>query len=79
MPARHSSAQILTPLCFSLRQSSAAKGKAATTKSKAMAAPGPSRVEGEDVESMDVKYKYEAPSSESRRSDGPCMMIVMEV
>jgi E3 ubiquitin-protein ligase TRIP12 len=46
---------------FSFRQSSAAKGKAATAKSKAMAAaPGPSRVDDEDVEMMDVEYKHEA-------------------
>lgn len=36
------------------------KGKAAAAKSKAMAAPGPSRVEDEDVEMMDVEYKHEA-------------------
>ena len=28
------------------------------------AAPGPSRVEDEDVEMMDVEYKHEAPSSD---------------
>ncbi|KAI0306092.1 hypothetical protein B0F90DRAFT_1808594 [Multifurca ochricompacta] len=43
-----------------LRQSSTAKGKGATAKSKALAAPGPSRVEDEDVEMMDVEYKQEA-------------------
>ena len=28
------------------------------------AAPGPERVEDEDVEMMDVEYKHEAPSSD---------------
>ncbi|KAH9172968.1 hypothetical protein EDB89DRAFT_1961917 [Lactarius sanguifluus] len=44
-----------------MRQSSTTKGKAAAAKSKAMAAPaGPSRIEDDDVEMMDVEYKHEA-------------------
>lgn len=43
-----------------MRQGSTTKGKAAAAKSKAMAAPGPSRVEDDDVEMMDVEYKHEA-------------------
>ena len=62
LPPSRSSAQNPTPL---FRQSSVAKGKAATAESKAMAAAsGPSRVEDEDVEIMDVEYKHEAPSSD---------------
>ncbi|KAI0060670.1 hypothetical protein BV25DRAFT_1954506 [Artomyces pyxidatus] len=51
------------------RQSTTAKGKAAA-KSKATAVPGPSRVEDDDVEMMDVEYKHESTSDHDDHMDG---------